>query len=238
MPDARTETARRPRWCALIAAILLVAGVGTLGAGPERTSHSGTIEGLVRLTVVASASIPSGAYPSRRVTKPAPKAGEMANVIVFVKDPPQQVDLQTTRARMLQQDEAFVPRVLAVTRGSSVEFPNTDPYFHNVFSLSSSASFDLGRYPSGDSRARAFSKSGLVKVYCHLHSHMSGTIMVFDHPYFRKPEMDGTFAIGDLPAGTYRISAWHERIGESVRTVSVEAGRAARVEFDLPVEDR
>lgn len=238
MPDARTETARRPRWCALIAGILLVAGVGTLGAGPERTSHSGTIEGLVRLTVVASASIHSGAYPSRRVTKPAPKAGEMANVIVFVKDPPHQVELQTTRARMLQQDEAFVPRVLAVTRGSSVEFPNTDPYFHNVFSLSSSASFDLGRYPSGDSRARAFSKSGLVKVYCHLHSHMSGTIMVFDHPYFRKPEMDGTFAIGDLPAGTYRISAWHERIGESVRTVSVEAGRAARVEFDLPVEDR
>lgn len=220
--------------------MLLLAGAGTLGARPERTSTSGTIEGMVRLTVLASAAIPSGAYQSRRVTRPAPKATEMANVIVFVKDPPQQVELklQTMRARMLQQNEAFVPRVLAVTRGSSVEFPNTDPYFHNVFSLSSSASFDLGRYPSGDSRTRAFSKAGLVKVYCHLHSHMSGTIMVFDHPYFRKPETDGTFAIGDLPAGTYRISAWHERIGENVRTVQVAAGRTARVEFDLPVEDR
>ena len=77
-----------------------------------------------------------------------------------------------------------MPRLVAITRGSTVEFPNADPYFHNVFSLSRGATFDLGRYPRGESRSRAFTKPGLVKVYCHLHSQMSASIMVFDHSHF------------------------------------------------------
>ena len=87
-------------------------------------------------------------------------------------------------------------------------------------------------------RSRRFTTAGLVKVYCHLHSHMSASIMVFDHPYFRIPTSEGRLTLDDVPAGTYRISAWHERIGESVHDVRVEAGRTARVEFILPVEAR
>jgi hypothetical protein len=67
---------------------------------------------------------------------------------------------------------------------------------------------------------------------------MTASIMVFDHPYFRIPGGDGTFALDDVPAGSYQISAWHERIGESVSTVKVEAGRTARVDFALPVDQR
>jgi hypothetical protein len=141
-------------------------------------------------------------------------------------------------ATIAQQDEMFVPRVVAITRGSTVDFPNSDPFFHNVFSLSRGASFDLGRYPRGESRLRRFPIAGLVKVFCHIHSHMTASIMVFDHPFFRIPLTDGTFSMDDVPAGSYQISAWHERIGESVSTVRVEPGRTARAEFALPMEPR
>jgi len=162
----------------------------------------------------------------------------MSSVVVFVKDAPVAAALAPTRARMMQQDEAFVPKVLAITRGSTVEFPNGDPFFHNVFSLSRDATFDLGRFRRGDTRSRVFGKAGLVKVFCHLHSHMSATIMVFDHPYFRIPAADGAFGITDLPPGTYQLSAWHERIGESVREIRVEPGQTVRVEFALPVDSQ
>jgi hypothetical protein len=125
--------------------------------------------------------------------------------------------------------------VVAITKGSTIDFPNTDPFFHNVFSLSRVATFDLGRYPKGVSKARAFPNAGLVKVYCHIHSHMTAAIMVFDHSFFRIPAADGTFTLDEVPAGSYEISAWHERIGESTNTVKVEPGRTARVEFALPM---
>jgi hypothetical protein len=128
--------------------------------------------------------------------------------------------------------------VVAITTGSTVEFPNFDPYFHNVFSLSRAASFDLGRFPRGDSRTRKFTTSGLVKVYCQIHSHMSASILVFDHDYFQIPGANGSFALDEVPAGSYQISAWHERIGESIRQVRVEPGQRVRVEFSLPVNDR
>jgi plastocyanin len=162
----------------------------------------------------------------------------MASVVVFIKDPPPREHLPALNATITQKDEAFAPRVIAITAGSTVEFPNFDPYFHNVFSLSRAASFDLGRYPRGDSRSRRFTSKGLIKVYCQIHSHMSASIMVFDHDYFRIPEANGSFRLDNVPAGTYRVSAWHERIGESVRDVRVDAGGRSRVEFSLPVSDR
>ena len=183
--------------------------------------------------------MPSGVYPSRRITAPiAPAGPETENVVVFIKNAPTREDLPVIRATITQKDEAFVPRVVAITAGSTVEFPNFDPYFHNVFSLSRAASFDLGRYPRGDSRSRKFTASGLVKVYCQIHSHMSASIMVFEHDYFRIPEPDGSFELDAVPPGTYRISAWHERIGESIREIQVTAGGRAHVEFSLPVNDR
>jgi plastocyanin len=214
-------------------------GIATL-TPPLTTGASasafGRIEGVVRVVAAGDAPIASGAYPTRRVTRPAPRISEIANVIVFIKDPPHTAAITPMRARMVQVDETFSPRTVAITRGSSVEFPNSDPYFHNVFSLSRGANFDLGRYPRGQSRVRVFPQPGLVKVFCHLHSHMSASIMVFDHPYFAVPGGDGAFSLHDVPTGEYQISAWHERIGESPKTIRVEPGATVRVEFSLPVE--
>jgi len=208
----------------------------SLPAATSETLPTGRIEGAVTLVAPPGAPIPSGAYPARRVSPAQHRTSELANVVVFVKDAPRAAALSTTRAQMRQENEGFVPRLVAITRGSTVEFPNADPFFHNVFSLSRGATFDLGRFPRGESRARAFSRPGLVKVYCHLHSQMSASIMVFDHPHFTIPAgQDGRFALADVPAGEYRLSAWHERIGESSKAIVVEAGRTVRIEFALPV---
>lgn len=218
--------------CAVAVALLWPLGVSSSPAA------TGRVSGTVTLVAPAGAPLPSGAYPSRRVNRPAPAASELANVIVFIQDAPASGKLPVGRATISQRDESFIPRVVAITRGSAVDFPNFDPYFHNVFSLSRGAAFDLGRYPKGESRARTFTRPGLVKVFCHIHSDMSASIMVFDHPFYTAPGGDGSYSLDSVPPGKYRLIAWHERIGESVRPLDVTAGGTARADFALPVETR
>jgi hypothetical protein len=197
---------------------------------------AGRIEGRVVITVPVTTAPPSAAYGARRVEKAPPRAGsELANVIVFIQDPPKITPLPLTKARILQESETFVPRVVAITQGSTVEFPNGDPFFHDVFSLSRSATFDLGSYPQGQKKIHQFRQTGLVKVYCHIHSHMSASIMVFDHTFFTIPKADGSFTIDNIPPGSYKVSAWHERIGENSQPVKIDAGRTADIQFALPI---
>lgn len=222
-----------------VPAVVCAFALGAMAHAQGQPSGSGRIEGIVRLVLPPASAVPSGVYPSRRVSRPQPKPSEISNVIVFLKDPPaRRSDPAPMQVTITQRDEAFIPRVVAVTRGSTIDFPNSDPFFHNVFSLSRGATFDLGRYPRGETKSRRFTNTGLVKVYCHIHSHMTASIMVFDHPFFRIPATDGTFSLDDVPAGNYQISAWHERIGESLSSIRVEAGRTARVEFALPMDVR
>jgi plastocyanin len=235
-----TDPQRGPRrssrgTIAVTAAAIAAAWVG-VGITAPVAPPTGRIEGIVRLVAPDDRPIVSGAYPTRKVNKTAPRLSEIHNVVVFLRGVPRSAALPPARVEMIQRDEAFVPRVVAITRGSTIDFPNADPFFHNVFSLSRSATFDLGRFPRGERRSRTFTQAGLIKVYCHLHSHMSASIMVFDHAHFAMPSSDGAFVLEDVPVGEYRLSAWHERIGESAKPVVVEAGRTMRVEFALPVE--
>jgi len=189
----------------------------------------------VTISVPVVAAPPSSAYGSRKIAaQPAPQS-EVTNVVVYLKNAPKPPALTPMRASIRQQNETFVPHVVAITAGSTVEFPNGDPFFHDVFSLSRSGSFDLGSYPQGKSKSERFTRPGLIKVYCHLHSHMTASIMVFDHPWFTVPAADGSFTIDDVPAGTYTVTAWHERIGDSTQPVTVEAGRSVALQFALPI---
>jgi plastocyanin len=219
----------------LMVALLLMTFVALGAQNPE----TGSITGEVRLKPNAGgAAIPSTAYPTRAV---GPRTNhpirETTNVVVYLKDVAFRGPLAPRKAEIRQEHETFVPHVLALTRGSSLDFPNDDPIYHNVFSLSSGSSFNLGRYPKGESRARIFTKPGIVKVYCQIHSHMSATIMVFDHPYFAVPQVSGQFELPDVPSGDYTLVGWHERVGERTIPVHVERGKVATVVLRLPVED-
>jgi plastocyanin len=209
-----------------------------LPSAAAQVPDAGQIAGRVILAGrVRGVPLPSNAYQPRAVSKRGgDRVAEIRNVVVYLTDAPFAGTLPLTRSQIRQVNEAFTPRVIAITRGSTVDFPNADPIFHNVFSLSPPATFDLGRFPKGASRSRVFEKPGLVKVYCHLHSHMSATILVLDHPYFTVPDLDGSFTLADLPAGRYTLVAWHERVGERTTSVQIEPGRTTSAELSLPVE--
>jgi plastocyanin len=231
MKDGRMRRTASPLVSLL--ALILVAAPG--GQAPE----TGSVTGRVKLTTrLRGTALPSTAYPTRAIgTHDNQPISEIRNVVVYLKDVAYRGALAPTTAALRQEHETFLPHVLAVTRGSTVDFPNDDPIFHNVFSLSSAASFDLRRYPRGQSRSWQFPKVGIVKIYCHIHSHMSATILVLDHPYFMIPQADGAFELPNIPPGEYTVVGWHERVGERRASVRVERGRAASVELSLPVED-
>lgn len=203
--------------------------------GAQQAERSGRVAGTVRLTVAGGSPSASSAYPRRGVAPRAKALPEMLNVVVFVADVRALVDLKAMRAEIAQKDEQFTPHVVAVTLGSTVEFPNRDLFFHNVFSLSRPATFDLGKYPSGVSRSRAFTKPGIVKVYCHIHAQMSAVIRVFEHPWFTIPSEDGSFSIDGVPAGDLTLVAWHERIGERRDRITIRPGATTNITFTLPV---
>ncbi len=132
-----------------------------------------------------------------------------------------------------QIDETFVPHVLPILSGTTVDFPNFDPFFHNVFSLSGAKSFDLGRYPQGQHRSVRFDRPGIVKVFCHIHSHMSAVILVFAHPYFCMPDSQGRFKLLSVPLGNYTLVAWHERLKPKRQEVSVVEGKPLTLDLVL-----
>ena len=138
-------------------------------------------------------------------------------------------------AVMSQKEETFRPHVLPVTRGSSVDFRNDDDVYHNVFSLSRTRTFDLGRYPKGSSRAITFNNAGRVDVFCHIHSDMSAVVLVLDNPFFTTPDQTGRYVIDGVPPGDYTIVGWHQRIKPVKQRVHVVAGQTARAVFTIPL---
>ena len=138
------------------------------------------------------------------------------------------------RERMDQRNETFVPHVLAVRTGTTVDFPNSDRIYHNVFSLSPTRRFDLGRYAVGRSKAVRFDRPGVVRVFCDIHSHMSAFILVFSHRYFAVTQPDGTYQLPPVPAGTYMLAGWYEGEVRANRQVVVRAGDTAVVDLPVP----
>ena len=170
--------------------------------------------------------------------KPTAPVNELENVVIYLEN------LKATEApfprrplapepTIRQVNETFVPQVLAIQTGDTVHFPNDDPFFHNVFSLSGARSFDLGRYPKNQVRSVKFDRPGIVKVFCHIHSHMNAVIRVFDHPYFCKADSNGKFSIPHVPEGTYTLVAWHERLKLQRQVIRVEPGETPSVDFAL-----
>jgi len=167
----------------------------------------------------------------RVVEKDGKPGGDLQDAVVWVDGP--KLRPRPAAVTVVMKGKAFVPRIAVVPVGGTVEFPNADPVFHNVFSVSGENRFDLDLYKKPKSGAQKFEHPGLVRVYCNIHPQMSAFVIVRDNPFWARVGADGSFAIEGVPEGSWTLKAWHERTGETARPLSVPAEGAVEVELSL-----
>ena len=163
-----------------------------------------------------------------------------SDVVVSVEGVPQakretgNAKLKTPKAVMDQRELKFLPTVLAVVIGTSVEFPNHDKSWHNVYSKGGAKDFDLGLYPPGKSRSVTFDKPGVDRILCNVHPDMEAFIVVKEHPFFSTADKKGNYRIDAIPLGKYRVTVWHPELGTTEAGVElVRAGQVSDIDFDL-----
>jgi plastocyanin len=179
-------------------AILLVAlAAGLAGRAVTSPGPAATVTGTISVTRTAKGPVDNGDVAIW--LKPLAQEDQPANHAT-----PQ-------RLKIIQQNKRFEPHVLVVPAGSSVDFPNLDPFFHNVFSMFDGKRFDLGLYEAGTSRAVPFPRAGVSYIFCNIHPEMSAVVVVVDTPYFAVSNRAGEFSVPNLPPGRYVLSIWHER---------------------------
>lgn len=123
-----------------------------------------------------------------------------------------------------QREKMFSPHISVITVGTTVEFPNNDTVFHNVFAYFNAKKFDLGMYPRGATKRVTFDKTGLVALLCNVHSEMSAYIMVVDTPYYAIADRQGRFHLGNVPAGNYTLRVWHESGSDYAKPIEIKEG--------------
>ncbi len=159
---------------------------------------------------------------------------ERSRVVIYLEGPGPS---DPATFKMEQLNRRFVPDLLAVPVGSTVSFPNLDPIFHNIFSLSKPKSFDLGSYDKGETRSVVFPKPGIVDVYCHLHTNMAGTIVITPNRWYARSDKSGKYQIQDVPPGKYTVVAWHKTAGFFKKSIVVEAGQDSVADFLIPISE-
>lgn len=151
--------------------------------------------------------------------KPSTDLGDAVVFLEGLGDP-----APATRFDVTISDKAFAPHVLVVPVGSTVAFPNHDPFDHNVFSVSEGNSFDLGLYGRGEGKSVTLQHPGLVRVFCNVHPRMVALVLVMGTHHYAQPGADGSFTINGVGPGSYRLHVWHERAPtEVVKEVTVGA---------------
>lgn len=140
------------------------------------------------------------------------KRGDFSGVVVWLTSNQQTVQRTARKhAQMMQKDKRFSPHVLPIQTGTSVDFPNLDPIFHNAFSNYNGQIFDVALYPPGSSRVVRFDRPGIVRVFCNIHASMSAIIVVVDSSYFTTTDREGRYSLGNVSPGDYQIHFFHER---------------------------
>jgi len=233
--------------CLALAAVVTAAPTMAAEADPEGGSsrHTGRLTGTVLVGPELSSKkmrfrIYQDSRPGSPLRQGSSQTHPVKDVVVYLESAPATPEALARRPEhlaMSQEGETFTPHVLPVVKGSTVEFPNSDPIFHNVFSLSRAQSFDLGRFPRGSSRSVRFDDPGVVKVFCHIHSDMAAVVLVLDNPFFAVPDEQGRFEIEGIPPGDYKVIAWHDRIKPHERKVRIRRGETFNVNFTIPLED-
>lgn len=200
---------------------------------------AGTITGIVKASgaPVTGGTSGTGSYQSRRY-KFAEKVDydRLTDFVVYIDAPVASVTPPGSSppvAITTQKNAVFEPHVLAIAAGTTVKWPNEDDIYHNVFSMSETKEFNLGLYHQEKTPLVTFEKPGRVDVFCAIHSQMYCIILVVPNHFFAKVDANRTFTIKGVPAGTYKLRAWHERLPSQVREVVVPAEGEVRIDFNL-----
>ena len=213
--------------------IVLIASITTTGLA---ASIIGTVRGLPPKGA-AGQNAAGGAYESRRY-KYVEKIDydQLRDFVVYIDQPMTEVmptALAGQTVKTTQKDANFEPHVLPVVVGSAVRWPNEDDIFHNVFSMSDAKEFDLDYYKKERVPEVRFDRVGRVDVFCAIHPKMHCIILVVPNPYFAAADEKGRFVIKNVPAGTYNVRAWHERMPSQTREVVVPENGEVKIDFAL-----
>ncbi len=162
---------------------------------------------------------------------------ELSRVAIYAESRP---DLAASpRQEVIEQrGRRFFKDIVVIPAGSTVSFPNLDPIFHNVFSLSRVRKFDLGNYPKGQTRIVQFQRPGIVKVYCHLHPNMSAVVVVAPNDHATQPDRFGRYVLSGLPAGEHTVVVWHKSAGFFRKAVTLLDGQNTTLDFEIPIDPR
>jgi plastocyanin len=161
------------------------------------------------------------------------RLADLGQTVVYLTGDAAEAPAPAKRPSVRQRNAYFSPDFLAIAAGQTVDMPNDDQIFHNVFSFSKPNDFDLGLYPAGESRRVTFAHPGVVKIYCSIHESMSGTIFVSPTPFFAVASATGDFEITGVPAGRHTLRVWNEKLPEAVRQIELEPGERQRVAVTL-----
>jgi plastocyanin len=143
----------------------------------------------------------------------AKNATDPSNVVVWLTpmDAPAARRTSGKPPQLIQRNKTFEPHLLVIQAGSVVEFPNRDPFFHNVFSLFNGKRLDLGLYEAGTTKTAHFDRPGVSFLFCNIHAEMSAVVVAVDSPYFGISDREGRVALPEVPDGRYRLHVWYER---------------------------
>jgi plastocyanin len=192
-------------------ALLIILGLSATAASKPET---GTVKGTITVKAGASAK------------------KDRKGVVIYLENVPGTPPKQKN-ATIKQREKQFDPPLTIVVKGTTIDFPNEDKIFHNVFSVSRPARFDLGLYKSGTAKSVEMKRSGVVDVYCNIHPDMIAKVKVLDNGFYTISGPDGKFEIQGIPAGEYPIVAWLPTGGEVSGKVTIKAGEAASVDLEV-----
>jgi len=200
---------------------IAAAAVFILSWLPSARAQDASVSGQIEIVETGAKNQANSAHHSNASSNP----------VVWLVSLPAKSDAlfaqrQRPPAQLVQRNKSFEPHVLVVQVGTTVQFPNKDPFFHNVFSLFDGKRFDLGLYEAGSSNSVRFDRAGISFLFCNIHPEMSAVIIAVPTPYFASADTEGRWSIPSVPDGQYRLHLWYERSSDET---------LARVQSDVTV---